>query len=484
MAQTALLASVIATGTASAQQLFQPPGANLTLGDVTHGIRALSASGNPAAAAADLAREGEAARSGAVFSAQVGLEYGNIDQIWDYYDQVAQAFAPSDPGEDIGGPGQNPDDKPDDGIDLGQIWDSLDPDVQARVDSVANAVVTQAAALSLILTEGNGKAWVTADAPVVFRTERLGGAWSMQLHWSGTAHAFGLADAIEFDRDTARAAIEDWYNTDIANRPSLLRVGEQVRLLIDELGNVSLSLDNDSLLVAKAAQLTALSVGYGRDLWSGESGTLYAGIDGHLYDMRLSRYGVRFGDITNSEELFDEIRNAEFEKDTRLAFDVGVLWVSNNYQVGAQLRSINEPNFDFPALSTPVRNEDIQRLIAEDSTYTMERQVRLEASVFTRDRRWSFHAGGDANAAPDPVGDDFQWLTASVGFQSRNAWFPGFRVGYRQNLAGTEKSYLSLGATLFKYFNIDIASSVDTVEIDGTTLPEGFMGSIGFQFSW
>ena len=38
-----------------AQNLFQPPGANLTYGDVTHGMRIQSASTNPAAAAADLA---------------------------------------------------------------------------------------------------------------------------------------------------------------------------------------------------------------------------------------------------------------------------------------------------------------------------------------------------------------------------------------------------------------------------------------------
>ena len=38
---------------AAAQKLFQPPGANLTYGDVTHGMRVQSASTNPAAAAAE-----------------------------------------------------------------------------------------------------------------------------------------------------------------------------------------------------------------------------------------------------------------------------------------------------------------------------------------------------------------------------------------------------------------------------------------------
>ena len=49
---------------AAAQKLFQPPGANLTYGDVTHGMRVQSASTNPAAAAADMARQSDEAKSG------------------------------------------------------------------------------------------------------------------------------------------------------------------------------------------------------------------------------------------------------------------------------------------------------------------------------------------------------------------------------------------------------------------------------------
>ena len=40
---------------AAANPVYQPPGANLTYGDVTHGKRVQSAATNPAAAAADRA---------------------------------------------------------------------------------------------------------------------------------------------------------------------------------------------------------------------------------------------------------------------------------------------------------------------------------------------------------------------------------------------------------------------------------------------
>jgi hypothetical protein len=150
-----------------------------------------------------------------------------------------------------------------------------------------------------------------------------------------------------------------------------------------------------------------------------------------------------------------------------------------------QLRSINEPNFSFPDLNIPtLSNKELMRLLEADTIYTMERQLKLEASWFLQDRRWSFHLAGDGNAAKDPVGDEFQWLTASVGYSTRSAWLPGLRLGYRRNLVGTEKTYASLGATLLKYVNIDIASALDTTEIDGQTLPESLIASIGFQVSW
>ena len=147
--------------------VYQPPGANLTYGDVTHGQRVQSASSNPAAAAADLARAPGKSTRGTLVSVAAGLEYGNVQDLFDFYDELTQAYEPGDPGDGGDAPGQNPDDKPDGGIDLGEIWDSLDPDFQAAVKDVAREVATQTALLALIRKEGYGKAWVAADVPFV-----------------------------------------------------------------------------------------------------------------------------------------------------------------------------------------------------------------------------------------------------------------------------------------------------------------------------
>ncbi|MCH8072667.1 MAG: hypothetical protein IIA09_12000 [Proteobacteria bacterium] len=91
---------------ALAGPVYQPAGANLTYGDVTHGQRVQSASSNPAAAAADLARGTAKTTRGTVLSGAAGLEYGNVQNLFDFYDKVTGAYEPSDPGDDGGGPGR------------------------------------------------------------------------------------------------------------------------------------------------------------------------------------------------------------------------------------------------------------------------------------------------------------------------------------------------------------------------------------------
>jgi hypothetical protein len=114
----------------------------------------------------------------------------------------------------------------------------------------------------------------------------------------------------------------------------------------------------------------------------------------------------------------------------------------------------------------------------------MDRQFKLEASLFTSDRRWSTNLGLDADPATDPMGDKYQWVTLSAGLARDSWWLPGARIGYRENLTGTKMKYVGIGVTAFKIVNFDISSTLDTVKIDGQKLPQGLMASIGFQLSW
>jgi hypothetical protein len=477
---TALIAANVAAG-----PVYQPAGANLTLGDVTHGNRLQSASSNPAAAAADRARAGGKPVRGTVVSGAAGLEYGNVQNLFDLYNELTQAYAPSDPGTG-GGPGQDPGDKPDDGINIGDILDTLDPQIQDTLNALAREVATQTVLLLLIREEGYAKAWLAADAPFVFDKQVLGGTWTLGVNWSGSSKTYGITEPIEFDLDAARQAIEDWVNALPIDRPASLSISDDIVLTPQPGTNsVFLAITNDSSLVSKSSQTTEFSLSYSREALSRESGALYFGAQANIYLKQLSRLSVRFGDITNSEELFDAIRDADFRTDEGAGLDLGVLWVANNYQLGVQVTNINEPKFVFPDVNlAPYRSESIISALENDKTYVMDRQFKLEASLFSQDRRWSAHLGYDVDSATDALGDRFQWLTLSGGFMTDSWWIPSARIGYRQNLAGTEIGYISVGATLLKYVNIDIASALDTVKIDGQKLPQGVMGSIGFEISW
>ena len=475
---------LLAVTVATAGPVYQPSGTNLTFGDVTHGQRVQSASSNPAAAAADSARGDAQSTRGTILSGAAGLEYGNVDNLFEVYDQITSAYAPSEPGTG-GGPGQLPEYKPG-GIDLGQIWDDLDPDVQAAVEVLAKEAATQVALLALIKEEGYGKAWIAADAPFVLGNQHLGGAWTYGVNWSGSSKGYGIVQPIEFDQDAARQALEGWFDTLPINRPELLPISDDILIKVDPITNAVLfSLNNDSSIITKATQTTELNVGYSRRAWSNSTGSIYLGAEARLYLMQLSRLSVRFGDITDSEALFDAIRDSDYRNDEGLGIDIGGLWVGDNYQLGAQVTNINEPEFTFPDVNLEsYRNEGAIQFLQSDQRYKMDRQLKLEASLFMRDRRWSIHLGYDADPATDPMGDRFQWATLSAGFTTDSWWLPGARIGYRRNLAGTELTYLGIGLTAFKIVNIDIASALDTVSIDGTTLPQGLMGSIGFQIAW
>jgi hypothetical protein len=482
------IASLLLLGTASAGPVYQPPGSNLTLGDVTHGLRVQSASSNPAAAAADRARVQSAANSGLVFSVAAGLEYGNVQELFDLYDEITGGYKPSEPGTPSG-PGQEP--EPDKGIDVGRIIDELDPELRATIEAVGREVAAQAAVLAVIASEGYARAWVSADVPVVLNGDLWGGTWTTGINWSGSSKAFGATTPIEFDFDDALVKLEgalgDFLDGVAANPPEEIELSEDVLVAIDSVSRgVKLLLNNDSSLLTKATQTTELNLGYSRESWSNVSGSLFLGAEAKLYLMRLSRFSARFGDITDSEELFDAIDNANFQNDQGFGLDLGALWVGGNYQLGVQWTNINEPEFEYPEIDvTPYTDPVIINTIQRDQFYRMDSQVKVEASLFTDNRRWSAHLGFDANAATDPLGDDYQWATLSAAWTRPDSFLlPNVRVGWRQTLAGTELGFLSVGATMFRYINFDISSALDTVKISGTELPQGLMGSIGFHINW
>ena len=52
------------------------------------------------------------------------------------------------------------------------------------------------------------------------------------------------------------------------------------------------------------------------------------------------------------------------------------------------------------------------------------------------------------------------------------------------NLAGTGLGYINAGVTVMKYLNIDAATTIDTVTLDGAELRRGVNIRVGVQFDY
>lgn len=270
----------------------------------------------------------------------------------------------------------------------------------------------------------------------------------------------------------------------------------QLRILDSPLEYVEQDRDlrTNSALYLKGSRLEELSLAYSRPFWSSPNGSLYLG--GRLRALRVGLYKTTITlDDANGDS--EEVLRDEFDADLTYSVDAGVdlgaLWVTPNYSVGAMLRNVNEPSFDYPAVgvncsaqSGDAQNRCNVALSFADEidlreTFTMGSQLQLEAALYTQDRHWTLAAAVDANAVRDPVSAEVQWLSISGAYANNNRWIPGFRIGYRQNLAGTELKYVTLGASFLKFFNLDLAYSLDEVVIDNNTVPRSAAINLGFE---
>ncbi len=474
------------SGMAVAAPVYQPPGTALTYGNVSFGQRTSSPVGNPAANISDLDRRGGEAKTIMGLSVSAGIEYGNVQDILDLIDSLSGNIEPSDP--DDGGeppPGGDPGDKPPDGgIDF-----PIDPDTEELIKDIASEVAIQTALLTLLQAEGYAKGFVALDIPISLGKQYLGGAWAFGINLSGTSSALGFAESIEFDTEEATADFEtvlmDIENGTVQERYNI--GGDDVVIEVSpDAESIKIRFDNDSTLVTKAAVINEFAGSYSREIpLDTSSGKLYGGVNAKFYRVGLSRVATRFGDITDSEEIWRSIKDADFNYSNDIGIDFGLLWSGNNYQLGATLTNINEPDFAYPDLdASNYKDPGVRDIIARGENYVMERQLKLEASWFTQKGSWGWNFGIDANKVRDPLGFDYQWVTLSGGYNTESFWLPGVRVGVRSNLAGTRLSYIGGGVTAFKYVDLDIATSLETTRINDTKLPRSLLINLGFNVAF
>lgn len=250
----------------------------------------------------------------------------------------------------------------------------------------------------------------------------------------------------------------------------------------------------------RAAAGAVVSLGYSGGVYHSRAGSLYMGGRLNAYTLELGKAFIEVGsdDDDDAADQAEDTLDGATERSTEMGLDLGMVWSSHNFRAGATLRNINEPEFAYPDLTDCLQFENEvqdsclvgQRLAADypglielKETYVMERQLQLESAVYSSDRVWTLSLSYDADPARDATGDEYQWATASASYTPATVgWLvPGFRVGYRQNQAGSELDMLTAGLSLFRVVNLDVAAATDEVENDGDEVPRSAMVNLSFE---
>lgn len=460
---------------------IQPRSASLN-----YSQKSLSNSGNPASAALIVARKDPHVMTGGSIELGAGLEYGNLDELFAKIDELSALFNP--PNEDDDGSVEPLPPTPENPI-RDYTWEDLFaeyPELEDRLDVIKTKVVTTAGLLALIASEGYGKAEVTSEASFVISEDLFGGTLLFGTSFKGNSQAIGIFEDINFNSAQAKAQLQTIPDFNENDPVQELDLSGGITLFYNPANNkVKMSVENDSLLLIKAAKVSQFSLSYSRQALHSENGDLYWGVKPTFYRVGLTHASSRIGEITDTEALFDDIKNADFTYENGFDVDLGIVWAAEHYQLGASLTSLFEHTYDFPDFErTQFSSKNILNQLDQHSAYTMERQLKIEAGIFTEQRHWSLNFELDVNPVVDPINDEYQWFTLTAGYAADSWWLPSARIGMSRNLAGTGLGYMNAGVTIMKFINLDIASTLDTVTLDGSEMRRGINLRLGVQFDY
>jgi len=438
---------------AHSNSVYHPSGANLSLGQSSAGRTLMSSIANPSMPALSAKKGDSKFRFGILSSSGLAFEWGELDNIFDEIDQISDSLS--------------------DSLDSNNLANSsLAAQTTELIDDLNSLLVRLEA-------DGYARGFSTIHAPIapfIFNSKWLGGSVSVDYSISFGAQLVQVSDTVDFDA----TALQQFIVNNFGGSGSQTFGDVTINLNNDDISYSFAS--NESSLLLKAAQISQFSVGYSREMGQFHSGDVFAGVQANLYQVELYREIESISSDVDSEDVFEDFDSDNGKKTSAFDLDLGVLWVKDHYQVGATLNNLLEADFEYNPLSVAGLSETrIINAVQDSNTYTMDRQITLEGALYSESRSWVLSAVLDVNAVEDPFGNENQWLVLSGAFATPKWSIPGFRLGYRSNQAGTELDYLTGGLTLFKVVNLDLAYSLDSVEVDDDSYPRGFLVNLGFE---
>lgn len=249
----------------------------------------------------------------------------------------------------------------------------------------------------------------------------------------------------------------------------------------------------------KSGVETRLGAGLSKRLYTlNDSMQLYGGVKFNFIQMELSKQIIALQHM-DGESIEDVVRDAyddHLETSTNIGIDLGLRLAAEKYSLGLTVTDINSPQFNYGAVGTDCHryvdgsaayaNCETARYFSEvvGDIVTQEKYTRNALAIidgyYQINKKWFTGFEVEAAAYDDAVGAENQWVNIGAGYQSAGK-IPSFRWGYRQNLAGSELGSLNMGTTLFGVLTFDVSWSLDSVDVDGTSVSRLLGGSIGIQ---
>lgn len=461
----AIALSLLTTGVL-ATPVYHPPGPNLTYGSVSNNQTIMSSITNPAAGAAVFINEDSQYRFGIVSSIGFGFEAGKVGDLFSNLDQTITKYTETQT------------------LDIQKFIDPNNPDPFQTADAIAahiNSTVIKDTNLLMdqIAKDGYFRGFASGHVPVfplVISHKKLTGSFVFDVNASVTGLMTFLSDPLA-----------DFTGQDLID-PVLQAINSNSETI-----NYNL-LDSDSTILVKGGAVAEIALGYSRPVWKHTLGQLFAGVRTKYYQVGLTRVAQRLLDFTegeNSEDAFN-YSDDDYKMSSGFGLDAGLLWVNNNYRIGATLANINQPSFKYNDYDvSKYTSPNIKKELEDGSTYEMAAQLTLEGATYTSNQHWVIGGSLDANAVKDPVGQEYQWLAVSAAYATDSWLIPGARIGYRANLAGTKLSYVTGGFTLFKGINFDVAYGLESTNIDKNDIvgisgdvPRSIIMNIGWELTF
>ncbi|BFM50943.1 hypothetical protein THO17_31060 [Marinomonas sp. THO17] len=406
---------------------YYPTGTNTVLGSYANRQSLITSSFNPAAPY--LMTNISSFRTGFLGPLNIGFEIGDVEDLEDQVD------------------------------DLEDILDANYTDTataQAAINQ-ANGILSNIGQTAYVKFSGSVHAPFT---PIIYKTNKRG-AFVLDADASFVNRVGVLADDIE--QDSSGANVE---------------------------------LVSDTSVHVKKVTDYRFGVGYSQSLGRPVSGAWILGGKLNFHSMGLGQeVAVLTSEDDDVSDAFDDFFMSRKNAQSNISLDLGAIWTAKNYQFGATVTSINEPEFDFDEIGNCAGLSDaalskcnaIRRLaengqLSLNDTYKMKAQLTVDAALMSTNQNWSIAVSHDVNSVADPVGDKHQWSMISLSYFSDNLIFPGIRLGYRKNEVGSKLSYMTMGTTLFRRLDLDLAYS--TQRNSGEDLPRSVYFSIAYNLAF